>query len=477
MATAVDIGSARIGQRSKLVAAAVGVLLIEALLGAAVASGHQTQAVFAVLGAALAVLVVRYPFAGSVLFLVLVASVFAGEPPKLYLGGRAVFPYELLLTLLLALAIARPRRRTWGGGAGLALALFLGMLLLSSTVAIRDGSGSLNDILLWGRSYYALTFFWVVVRLFPERRELLRLLGVAALIGGVTGFVALLFGVGVSPDALFSDPGHTAVADDASSALRRVRLPGLALSFGLLWLVILFIARGVRPRWLWWLCLAGCLLDVLVSQNRNMWIAGLAGLAMMLVVTGPRVRSRIVASVVVLGAALALLVLLPQTSASTSSALQPIVERGETLLNPGKVEEESSLQDRENETRAAWANAQDHLLIGIAPGVSWGLYIIDKSSGAAVATPQLFLHNQYLYILVITGIPGLLLLLLFLSRTAFDGLADPRRAPVEAMLGIAVVAFMLTAVVMLSLSDTSYLVAIALLAGSISALRAGEPPR
>lgn len=472
MAIAADLGRLRSSTRVELVFLGVAVVGGELLLGAALASGHRQMAIAAVLGAAAAVLVVKLPFAATCTLLVLVASTFDEAWPAIPLAGRTVFPYELLLAALLGLAIARPRRRTWGGAAGLTLALFLGMLALSSLVAVRSGSGSLNDVLLWGRVFFVLTFFWVVVRLFPTREEVVRLLKAAAIIGGLTGFVAVLFALGLSHEWLFRSSGDSIVSGDG--ALRRVRLPGLALSFALLWLIALFVARGVQPRWLWWLVLAGSLANVLVSLNRNMWVAAIAGLAILLQIGGHVTRARVVTSIAILGAAISLLVLVPQTSGPTLRAVQPLVERGQTLLDPSRASQEDSLKDRQRENRAGWASAKENLALGIGPGVSWGLYAIDLSRPSPSVNPQLFLHNQYLYLLVITGLPGLLLFLAFLVRSLRDGFMLPREPPEIAMLAIGMVTLALTAFVMLSLTYPSYLLALMLLAGGIAALRRRE---
>jgi len=473
MATAADLVRWPGRPRGAVLVAAAGIVGAEALIGAAVASGRRELALAAVGGAAASWALVRAPFAGACAFLALVASVLAGPPIGISLAGYRLHAHELLLAGLLALAWLRPRRRTWGGAAGLALALFLGVLALSAALAVQSGAGPLSEVIQWSRGYVLLAFFWVVVRLFPEREQLLRLLRAAAVIGGVTGFYAFALALGLSPEPLFTNPGEAVIAPQG--ALQRVRLPGLALSFAMLWLVLLAVVRGARPRLLWGLCLLGCALDLLVSFNRNMWVAAAVGVALLLLLTGPQVRGRVVASFAVVLAAVALLVVVPQTSGPVTAAIEPLVERGETLLRPSRVRRESSLQDRMIENRIAWATAREHLLLGVGPGVGWGLYQLDRSLPVPRRTPQLFIHNQYLYLLVIAGIPGLVCFVLFLLRSAAAAFGGVRRQPELAVLGIAIVGFMLTSIVMLSFSDPSYLAAIALVTAAAIALRAAAP--
>lgn len=448
-------------------------LAVEVLLGAAVASSHAKYAIVAVLGIPAFMLIMRHPFGGACLLMALVAGFITDEVPKLTLGGTHIFPGELVLGILLIAAIARPRRQTWGGSLGLGLGLFLGWLLLSSVLAIQSGAGTLNEVELGGRVFFMLAFFWVVIRLFPEREQVMRLLTAAAVIGAVTGVVALLLAVHVPPHDLLLKPAATVIYQGGSGGFLRTRLPGLALSFILLWIVVWRLAHRERPSWVWWLCLLGAITNVLVSLNRNMWVASLIGFALVLLVTGPRVRGRIVAGIVVLGAGISLFLLVPPTQEPTAKALNPVVQRGATLFT-GNVAEEQSLQDRSNETAFAWRVAQRHLAFGVAPGVSWGLYDTSFQNGTVVVEPQLFLHNQYLYLLLIAGIPGALFFVAFLVGAVVRGLSGGRSRPELAMLGIGLLTLMVTAAVMLSLSSEEYILAIALVAGSIFALKA-EP--
>lgn len=471
MGTTVD-GARPRTLRIRHVLLAAGVVLAEAVLGMALATGYGRMAAAAVLGAAALALLIRLPFAAACALFVLAASALDDSAPQLVLAGRTVYPYELVLAGLLALALARPRQRTWGGACGLALALFLGMLAVSSLVAVRFGGADLNNVVLWGRVFFVLTFFWVVVRLFPTRAEVLRLVKAATIIGGLSGFVAVLFALGVDHEVLFKDSGDTIVSGDGT--LRRVRLPGLALSFTLLWLALLYVVRGTRPRWLWWTVLAGSLLNVLLSQNRNMWVAGIGCLGVLLLVAGPRPRARVIVALATLGASLALLVTVPYTSESALRVVAPLVERGQTLLDPRRVAREDSLKDRARENRSAWASVREQPLLGVAPGVPWGLYMVDRSGPVPLAVPQLFLHNQYLYLLVITGVPGLVLFATFLFNALRAGFAPPRRPLDRHMLAIGAVGLALTAFVMLSLTYPSYLLALMLAAGAIVVLGAAD---
>ena len=445
-------------------------LAFEAVIGVAVASSHYKYAIMLVVGVAACWLTWRFPLAGFIVGLFLAAGIIYPSFFVFRAGGRTVYGYEVVLLVLLVRAAIHPRRNTWGGAAGGALAAFLAILLLSTVLAVMSGGTSLNNAINWGRAFGALAFFWVIVRLFPDRRSLGVVLTAGVVLGAISGIVGLVLAVSGNPNVIFQDSGHQVLTSSGVGSLLRVRMPGLALGFMLLWMLLVWIARGRQPRWLWWACLPWILIVILVSQNRNMWISGVLSLALVMLVAGPRVRGRLIASLVLVVAAVAILVAAPSGGSGTTP-LQPIITRASTLLNPSKVTGSSSLTDRGTEDKYGWADAQHHLVFGIGPGVSYGDTIGTGGINDPYATgARLYLQNQYLYILLITGIPGIAAFMLFLLITLRSALI--RGAPIESrLLGIGVFALMLTAIVMLSYTDDSFLTALALVAGAIFALR------
>ena len=444
-------------------------LAFEAVIGVAVASSHYKYAIMLVVGVAACWLIWRFPLAAFIVGLFLAAGIIYSNFYVFRAGGRTVYGYEVVLIVLLVRAAVQPRRNTWGGAAGGVLAAFLAILLISTLMAVASGGTSLNNAINWGRPFGALAFFWVIVRLFPDRRSLGVILTSGIVLGAISGIVGLVVALGRNPSSIFQDPGTPGLSSMGGSLLR-VRMPGLALGFMLLWVLLVWIARGRRPRWLWWVCLPWILVVILISQNRDMWLSGALALVLVMLVAGPRVRGRLIASLVLLVVVIAILVAAP-LGGSGKTPLQPIVTRASTLLNPSKVTGSSSLTDRGTEDKYGWADAQHHLLLGIGPGVPYGDTIGIGTVGDPYAVePRLFLQNQYLYILLITGIPGIAAFMLFLLITLRG--AFIRGGPIESrLLGIGVVALMLTAIVALNYTDDSFLVALALVAGAVFALR------
>jgi O-Antigen ligase len=442
----------------------------EALIGVAVGSSHVKYAIGLVAGVAACWLIWRFPLAGCVLCMFLVAGIIRADFYHFSAGGHLFYGYEVVLVVLLLRAAISPRRHTWGGAAGGWLAAFLALLILSTALAITQHNTSLNNAINWGRVFFVMTFYWVVVRLAPERRQLGLLLLSGIAIGALSGIVGLILALSGNLHSVFQDAGDQVLTTSSIGSLLRVRMPGLGLGFMLLWLAVVWLIRGRSPKWLWVVSIPWILVDILVSQNRNMWVISVGMLVLVLLVAGPRVRGRLVTSLVVLAAAVAVVVAAPQGGGAGPTPLAPIIARASTILNPHEVSESSSASDRDYEDRTGWANAQHHLAIGIGVGVSYGATIATGSGSSVTTTPRLFLQNQYLYLLVVTGIPGVATWILFLLTSLRN--AFVRGAAVESrVLGIGILGLSLTAIVMLSFTDGGFLVALALSSGAVFLLR------
>jgi O-antigen ligase len=207
---------------------------------------------------------------------------------------------------------------------------------------------------------------------------------------------------------------------------------------------------------------------IAISFNRNMWLGLLAGLALMMVVGGPLVRSRLTAALVVAVAGIALLASLG--SATENRVLDPVVQRGSTLFNPKGVEASSSLSDREHETRIAWPVAQRNALLGIGPGTEFGVYDFEFVGPHSVKVePQLFLHNQYLYLLLICGLPGAIAFLLFLAIPIVRSFSRTPIDPAITACGVGIAMIMISSIVAIYFSVEDMTAVLGLLTGVIVA--------
>jgi O-antigen ligase len=313
--------------------------------------------------------------------------------------------------------------------------------------------------------------FFVVVRLFPDRRALDRLMVFAAVLGALTGVVSVLLATTHHLPALFQTVGQGFAQEQQgiTGDLNRVRLPGAALAYGLLWFAALRMLRGRgAARAGWALVVAGMIVNLALSFNRNMWVGALAGLAALLVLGGVRVRRSFALGGSIAAVTVAIC-LLAGVGVSKKSPVEPIIQRGTTLLNPRAVTQENSLEDRAHETQKALVAIEAHPLQGVGPGAEFGVsYSERQADGSYRPAPQLFLHDQYLYLVLAAGIPALLAFLCFLVAVLRRGwrlLGDPDVMVWTVGVGM----IMLSAFVMITYAAADMLTILMLLAGAIVA--------
>ncbi len=460
----------RVPDAVRVAAFLLAALLFEAVLARALAGSGSAKPLLLLAGVAGIAFVFRFPIATAFVLFCLTDFIFYPTFFAFEIGPLSVRPHEMALVGLLFLAAVRPKRQTWGGAPGLALAAFLAMLALAGGLALLDGRAPLTDVFNWARPFALLTFFYVVVRLFPEPRERRLLLTGGVAIGAVAGLVALIVALGAGIGETLSGGGETIVKEEEGAAgLLRVRLAGLSMAYALFWFAaVRLLTTGKGRRLGWGLALAGMVLSIAISFNRNMWLGLIAGLVLMMVVGGPFVRNRLTAAIAVSLAGIVLLASLG--SATDSRVLDPVVKRGSTLFNPRKVQQSSSLADRGQETRIAWPKAQRHAVTGIGPGVNFGVYNLDFVGPHSVKVePQLFLHNQYLYLLLICGVPGLLAFLAFLAIPVVRAF---RRAPIDPAItacGVGIAMVMISSIVAIYFSVEDMTTVLGLLTGVIAA--------
>ena len=453
--------------------------MLEAALAHGVAGPQISKLVFVFIGVLCFALVLRFPLVTAMAVFFFTDFVFYPTYFAQQVGPLSIRPHELALAALLLIALVRPKRQTFGGTAGWALLAFYGMLAVSSLIAVKGGATSLSDAFNFSRALFQLSIFFVVVRLFPDAYERRLLLTAAAVIAAATGAIAVLtsFGAGFGK-ALQAAGSQTIKAENGAEGIDRVRLPGLSASYALFWYAAVQIIwrRGGRLA-LWWLVLAGITVDIIVSFNRNMWVGVVIGFVLILVLGGVKARGRLSGAAVVLVSA-AILFVIFGSSGSNNSVVEPIIKRGETIVTPEKTSKENSLQLRFEETEKAWESAQHHLLFGVGPGASFGVEDKEVVTSGSIFTgerlvPQLFLHNQYLFLILISGVPGLIAFLFFLIAPIRDAFKRMPRDPAITACGIGIVLIMISAVIAIYFTVEDMTAVLGLLTGVIVADREG----
>lgn len=460
----------RVPDPVRVAALALAVLAIEAVLARSLVGEGISRFVLLFAGVLAVAFVFRFPLATALVFLGFTDFVFHSTFFSYELGPLSIRPHELALAGLLALAVLRPRRQSWGGAPGIALAAFLALIAVSGAVALAGAKAPLTDVFNWGRSFFPLTLFYVVVRLFPAPEQRRTLLTGAAVIAAVAGLVAVLVSLGWGfGDTLKGEGTQIIREEEGLPGLLRVRLAGLSLGYGLFWYAVVRTAGAPAGRRLaWGMLLTSLAVAIAVSFNRNMWIGLFVGLLLMMVLGGPLVRARLATAVAVGVAGVFLLASIGSTT--ESRVLDPVVKRGATLFNPRQVSNESSLTDREQETHIAWTTAKQNLLLGVGPGVEFGVSNLEFiGPHSVILEPQLFLHNQYLYLLLIGGVPGLVAFLLFLGIPVARSFTRLPRDPAILACGVGVAMIMISSIVAIYFSVEDMTAVLGLLTGVIAA--------
>jgi O-antigen ligase len=468
----------RLADAARVGAFALAVLLLEALLARGVSGPEVARYVFLFLGLFVIAFVFRMPMATAIVLFGLIDFVFPTELFARTVGPITVKPHEVALACLLLVAFVRPERRTWGGTPGLALAAFLALVSVSGAIAVIGGHVSLSDAFNWSRSLGLLSFFYVIVRLFPTADKQRVLLTGVAVLAGVTGVVAVMVALGAGFGSFVEGTDVNTITTEGLGSIQRVRLAGLSAGYALFWYAV--VQAAMRPglqRLLWGLVLAGITLDIAVSFNRNMWLGLVIGAALMATFGGAIVRHRLAVGSAVAVAGIAALMVFGSSSTS-NQVVQPIAKRGATLFNPAKTSKESSLEDRARESSAAWRVARDNYVIGIGAGTPFGLYSTEPiSSGSFIVSskqvPQVFLHNQYLYLLLIVGLPGLIAFLVFLGLPMVRAFQRPSRDPAITALGVGIAMIMISSVVAIYFTVDDMTAVLGLIAGLIVADQEG----
>ena len=446
-------------------------ILAELVIAASVVSDRLAPISMLVVAAAGFAVIVRWPLVGMGLLVVLTATFLPSDYWQVHAGGFAIGYHEVTLVGVVAAAVLFPRARTWGGVPGGCLAAFLAILGIATLVAIRFNGLAMGDAIAWGRMFALLLVFYAVVRLFPDRESLHRLMTTAVACAALSGFVALVIAAGADLTPILGQAATYYVNEDLGmGGIPRIRLPGVAIGYPLFWFAALQIPRTRGfGRLGWTLAVVLILVNLALSLNRNMWAGLLVGLAALLVLGGVRVRRPVAVGTAVLVSAIALVGIAGVQL--DSGPLSGVAERGSTLLAPDETTQENSLQDRGKETAQAWRTFTENPVLGIGPGARFGVYFDElQANGEYRRTTQLFLHNQYLYLLLICGVPGLVAFLSFLLSSIGGArrlLHDTDVSTWAVGLGM----IMISAVVMISFADASSALAIGLLAGGIAVAR------
>jgi O-antigen ligase len=217
----------------------------------------------------------------------------------------------------------------------------------------------------------------------------------------------------------------------------RVRPPGLTTVYIVAAFALARVLWGpARHRLLGWAMTAVTLTGVILSFNRNMLLGLALGLSVAAVIA--RQKHRFVVMLAVLAMVVSGVAVLAQSSSVGSN---PILSRIASITNYARLKTQT-LNDRYYENRMALQRIRAHPIGGLGWGPDYGAMDASSDDGFPLGpTPRSFMHEQYLWIWMRTGIIGLLALVAALALGIRNGARwfRAREGKDDAWLGAAIV--------------------------------------
>lgn len=338
----------------------------------------------------------------------------AGKGPlaeQLYTGIGGFSPYELLVYLAVAcvtLDCVRRRRLPplpWEVGA--ALLLLAVAFVTGSVVGYFAGAGVMDQIDGWRNVLPMIVGAPLVAAVLPAQRVRAVLLIVAVLI-----IVKAVTAVGLT-------------AANGGGIDGIVFYEVTANWLFLLYLLVALAAWVKGASLPWWVWAAVPLVSVafVVGLKRSLWLGGIVGIAMVLVIGLSRLGRRLAAPAVVVAGALVWILL----SSGVSTSLQGPVGERVSSLNPNSLQANAQDRYRLDERANVWAELKRQPLTGLGQGVEWrAIYPL----GIEHEDARNYVHNAVMWFWMKYTLLGALgYLALFLAATIV-GVRVSRRHPV-----------------------------------------------
>jgi O-antigen ligase len=404
----------------------VGILVLCLAGGWAVAGPHSTEAAALAVGVGLLAVCYLVEWLSPALLGIALAS-FAD--PDYWPQYHGVKTGEFLLALLFTVWALRrwplPRNRA-SRIASAALAILVVMEFLGVVVAHEKGV-ALTDIMhgLRPALYYAA--FWPLLAFSARpdgRRQVFAIAGAITFV--VSGLMVLQITSAAGSHQLFLTASGFNTLTTTSTGFLRIRPAGLELIFVVGIFSVAYLIWGRGRRSLTVAALAGAsLVAVALSLNRNMLIGAALGFGLVafIVPRGYRVLSA-AAAVVSLG--VLLFAAFGSVHRESAGGLNAIATR---VASVGDYQElkRTTLDDRFYENHSAIATLRRHPILGIGWDPSYGAKLTTLREGVVVEIDREFIHQQYLWLWLRTGLAGLLAFLVAFAAGIWSSIRSARR--------------------------------------------------
>jgi hypothetical protein len=381
------------------VAALTGTAAVVGVAGGRVAISHYgLPAVELLIVVPLLVYVATRPFVGCVLLALMMASVFSyGVLPRASLPGHPPINIaDILLVIVVGGTLWRRPWHTWPPAVQRFSWVLALLVLLALPPTIRLAALGHNEFRSAVLGLKTLLYVAVALTIALECSQRLwkPLVSAAIAFAALISIMSLLAAASSGFAHLLTSLDANAVQNAAAlGGTARVRLQGLFFVYAMVFptLVMVFIARD---RWRIWR-IASLLLMIAavgVSLNRNMYFGGAVGLLVTVLIGGPRLRHRVLISLVTVVAILAIVV----ESAVVPAATNEVAQRAQSAVS-SQVVSTNSAQARSDEF--------SHAVTTIAQNPWYGVGWLQSYGSYDGHTPRQGVEDWYLHIATDLGIP------------------------------------------------------------------------
>jgi O-antigen ligase len=378
------------------------------------------------------------PELGLLGYLIITSTIIDGSLlPRLSIGVGRLLITDIILLALLGLIIIRALLvngfRIVHTPLDIPLIGFLGIVFLSTFIAIIQSRVTFNDSLGEVRVIMSYLTFFVVTNQVREKRQLRDLLRGLFLLATVVALGMIVqYLLGNNVQIL---PGRVETLDTehvSFMGVTRVIPPGESLVFvTFVTMTVILVADKLRLKNIWLIlmwCLTG--LALILTFKRNLWIAVFIALFLLAILSWWRVRLRMLAGILLAISMVAIITspILNQPGSEINKLVNGSLERLTSLANTQSFEDpNSSLRWRDFEYQYAIPQIASHPLIGLGSGAMYRPFVVGKDYIGFDG--RTYIHNGHLSIIVKSGILGYLTFFVFSLVALLRGIKFWRRIP------------------------------------------------
>jgi O-antigen ligase len=380
----------------------------------------------------------------TIIFNIIFISGLIAVPRPITVGGQGFKPHEIMVILGVAIAFYKlysdRAARLPKSPITLPLVLFLlsiGIgLFMSWRTYLGDPRGLYPFTLMYNevRTYFMYLTFFIFLYGIRTEKQLKRVLYVALGVCSIVGLLMVVqYFVGPGTRIFF---GRVEALQTAEAVVTRTIPPGMALVLVLFPLTVYLAARAPVKYSALYILLASTLgLGLLFTFTRNWWLTSIISLLIMALLSRRDIGVRIIVyGFLVGGLAIAMSVF------AGGRGLIHGDDFARGILHHFKTSftvTGETMAERNIENRNTWARIKDNWLLGEGTGVTLRQKGMPGGSYVAVT----FIHNCYLEIWLVYGLPGIVFFLWLLIAVLWRSLYIYRHARDDLTIAIAIAVF------------------------------------